>query len=63
LDIELIERSSSTRKRKHKEDESNAKRKFLTNLEYGEFTDFALCLVNKLEKNEKQVTAKLSLLN
>ena len=56
LNTELIERLSSTRKRKNEEDdERNAKRRYLTNIEYGEFTDFVLCLINKLEKNEEQV--------
>ncbi|CAB4402375.1 unnamed protein product [Rhizophagus irregularis] len=56
LDNELIKRLSSMKKRKHEEEKDcNAKRRYLTNIEYGEFTDFALCLVNKLERNEKQV--------
>jgi len=56
LDNDLIEWLSSTKKRKHEEEEEcNAKRRYLTNMEYGEFTDFALCLVNKLERNEKQL--------
>ncbi|CAG8535361.1 31866_t:CDS:2 [Gigaspora margarita] len=42
--------------RKHEEEEEcNVKRKYLSNIEYGEFTDFALYLVNKLEKNEEQI--------
>ncbi|CAG8714188.1 16717_t:CDS:2, partial [Funneliformis mosseae] len=56
LDTELIERLSSTRKRKHEEEDVCAKKRNLTNIEYGEFTDFALCLVSKLERNEKQAS-------
>ncbi|CAG8542177.1 99_t:CDS:2 [Funneliformis caledonium] len=56
LDTELIERLSSTRKRKHEEEDVCAKKRNLTNIEYGEFTDFALRLVSKLERNEKQAS-------
>ncbi|RGB24604.1 hypothetical protein C1646_676244 [Rhizophagus diaphanus] len=43
-----------SKKKYEEEKECNTKR-CLTNMEYGEFTDFALFLVNKLERNEKQV--------
>lgn len=55
LDNELIKRLSSTKKRKHEEEKECNTKRCLTNMEYGEFTDFALFLVNKLERNEKQV--------
>lgn len=44
------------KKKKHKkEKDCNAKRRYLTNMEYIEFIDFTLYLVNKLERNKKQV--------
>ncbi|RIB15814.1 hypothetical protein C2G38_2191542 [Gigaspora rosea] len=55
LDTELAERLTLARKRKcEEEEECNVKRKYLSNIEYGEFTDFVLYLVSKLEKNEDQ---------
>ncbi|CAG8610938.1 1175_t:CDS:2 [Acaulospora colombiana] len=54
LEAELAERMIMKRRKREGED-YNAKRGHLTNVEYGEFTDFALSLVSKLEKNEEQV--------
>ena len=55
LESEFIDRWILTRKRKHEEDDNKcSKRRNMDNV-YGKLTDFALSIVNKLERNEDQV--------
>jgi len=58
------ELSGRSRKRKHDEDDNmfRAKKRNITDKGYGELTDFAIDLVNKLENDEEQIKNVMQLI-